>query len=263
MITANATSVGTIVWYDLMTTDIARAKSFYADLLPEWNYFTVSVTPDMNYDIIRIGDVQTGGLIGMAPTAGIPSHWMQYVSVENIDRTLALAEEHGGKVLEPVIPCPGVGKFAMIQDPTGAIIKPFEMECVSVLPSRPMTGMFCWTELYSSDIDVAKEFYSNVFGWKLGSHDFGPNGTYTMFLAGEHPVAGGMTTPHGMNVPSHWQSYIMVPNVDARTEKAIGLGAKLLGGPIDVPSVGRMTFLIDPTGAMFALHTFATDVAPC
>ena len=57
-----------------------------------------------------------------APMPGAPTFWLCYVVVADADASLAKVVELGGKILAPVMPVPGVGRIAVIQDPLGAVI---------------------------------------------------------------------------------------------------------------------------------------------
>ena len=86
--------------------------------------------------------------------------------------------------------------------------------------------MFVWNELATSDIDAAKKFYGEVFGWSSRDMDMGDGMTYTIFEApGGGDVAGGMPLTEEMKshgVPPNWLSYLGTDDVDASADKAEG-----------------------------------------
>jgi predicted enzyme related to lactoylglutathione lyase len=53
-------------------------------------------------------------------------------------------------------------------------------------------------------------------------------------------------------LPSHWVAYFSVADTDAAVAAATGQGGALQGDPMDAP-FGRIAFLTDPEGAVFAL----------
>ncbi len=117
-------------------------------------------------------------------------------------------------------------------------------------------GTFCWVELATSDSGAAKTFYTQLFGWTFEDHPMGPDMVYTMLKLDGKDVGAlyklmSEQTEHG--VPPHWLSYVSVTNVDESTEKAKATGATILKEPFDVMTVGRMSVVQDPTGAVFAL----------
>ena len=106
-----------------------------------------------------------------------------------------------------------------------------------------------WNELMSTDIEGVKAFYGGLFGWKADTMDMGES-QYTVWLLGEGGVGGGMAAPMP-GMPSFWGTYFAVADCDATVEKAKGLGASVMNGPMDIPEVGRMAALTDPQGAVF------------
>jgi predicted enzyme related to lactoylglutathione lyase len=59
--------------------------------------------------------------------------------------------------------------------------------------------------------------------------------------------------PQLEGVPPHWNVYFNVEDCDASMARAVELGGSVLAPAFDVGGVGRMGFLTDPQGAMFAL----------
>ena len=81
-------------------------------------------------------------------------------------------------------------------------------------------------------------------------------GWYTLLQLDSNDVAGLYTLNDDQKqqgVPPHWLSYVLVEDADASANKATELGGKVMMGPFDVPNVGRMAIVHDPTGAVFAL----------
>jgi len=117
-------------------------------------------------------------------------------------------------------------------------------------------GAFSWNELMTTDIDAAKAFYSELFGWKLKDEDTGDM-TYTLVSAGEREVAGMMEMPkEAQGMPSAWGGYVTVDDVDDQVKRAAKLGATTLVEPKDIPKVGRFAVISDPQGAMLTMITY-------
>ena len=116
------TAHGTFCWNELMTRDTASAAKFYTELLG-WNADDSSM-PGMNFTVWKAGDKSVGGMMEMPAEipAQVPPHWMTYVAVDDVDALAAKVEGLGGKVLNPVIEIPEVGRFCIVQDPTGAVL---------------------------------------------------------------------------------------------------------------------------------------------
>jgi len=117
-------------------------------------------------------------------------------------------------------------------------------------------GTFTWNELMTGDVEQAKAFYGSAIGWAFEEMPM-PNGSYWLAKVDGKPVAGMMNmagvTPPG--TPPHWFAYIEVDDVDARIKKATPLGLKVMRAPFDIPGVGRIAILADPTGAAIGWMT--------
>lgn len=117
-------------------------------------------------------------------------------------------------------------------------------------------GSFCWRECGTRDAAAARAFYGELFGWQAVEHPMpGEAGVYTILKRGEQDVAGlyEMTGPQFEGIPPHWATYVAHDDVDAAVAKARAQGAEVLGGPFDIPDVGRMAVLRDPQGAVIQL----------
>lgn len=112
-------------------------------------------------------------------------------------------------------------------------------------------GKFAWNELATTDPERARAFYAETLGWTFESFAL-PGTAYWIARSGEELVGGlgGMETGaiKGANQP-YWFPFIEVDDVDARLAKARAAGAMILQEPEDVPNVGRVAVLRDPTGA--------------
>ena len=112
-------------------------------------------------------------------------------------------------------------------------------------------GHFHWNELMTRDVDRAKRFYQNTIGWSFDAMPMADGGTYWVAMLSGKPVAGifSLNAPGYDGVPESWMSYLAVDDVDARVEKALKAGAKLMKPAFDVPNVGRIAILMEPGGA--------------
>lgn len=114
-----------------------------------------------------------------------------------------------------------------------------------------MGNPFVHVELATNDLDKAKDFYGKLFDWQLEDVPMGAD-TYTLIKPGQG-TGGGMLKNPAPGTPSMWLAYVLVDDVQAATDKAVSLGAKLVKEVIEVPHVGWMSIFVDPTGAMLAL----------
>ena len=113
-----------------------------------------------------------------------------------------------------------------------------------------MSNPFVHLELSTSDTAKAKAFYSSLFGWEFTDNDMGNNMIYSTFKPSSGPGGGLFSMP---NMPTFWLAYVGVEDINAATEKAKSLGATIHKGPMEIPNIGWMTILADPTGATIAM----------
>jgi len=121
----------------------------------------------------------------------------------------------------------------------------------------PKHGEFVWTEIGSGDAAKCMEFYSNVFGWKFHKGGGAAEGLeYNEYsTSGANPVGGLYQIDPGWfggnPPPPHFLTYVAVDDVDETAKLAAELGGKV-HKTMDIPNVGRMSIIEDPTGAMIA-----------
>lgn len=244
------------VWYELMTTDPAAAKAFYSQVVG-WTAAD-SGMPDMEYTLLSAGSHQIAGLMALPPEAcatGVPPNWTGYVAVADVDAKAADMQAAGGQVLHPPHDIPGVGRFAVMADPQGAVICLFKDSSNTAYtpPPADMAGTVGWHELIAADGAAAWDFYSQMFGWtKAEAMDMGPMGVYQLFAAGSHPIGGMMTKPPEVPVPC-WLYYFNTDAIDAAIGRVTAGGGKVIHGPMEVPGGSWIVQCTDPQGAVFAL----------
>lgn len=118
-------------------------------------------------------------------------------------------------------------------------------------------GDFGWRDLMTDDVDSARAFYTDVIGWSTEVMDIG-KGPYTVFKIGDRPVAGLMgKDPSAPDAPTAWTSYVTVDDVDMRAAKVADAGGTVVVPPTDIPTVGRMAIIQDPTGGCIGIITYA------
>jgi predicted enzyme related to lactoylglutathione lyase len=105
--------------------------------------------------------------------------------------------------------------------------------------------------LVTADQPTSGAFFSQLLGWTRKEVDAGRFGTYTLFQRDGQDVAGMMNpTPETPGKGSFWHSYIAVEDVDDCAKRSTALGGGVVVAPHDVPDVGRVCAVADPTGAV-------------
>lgn len=111
-----------------------------------------------------------------------------------------------------------------------------------------MANPFVHVELHTGDLARARDFYSNLFDWKIEA--LPAPVSYTMIDVGEGTGGGMLADP---DKPPHWLAYVGVDDVRASTLKARELGAAVLQDVMEVAGYGWLSVIRDPTGAVIAM----------
>jgi uncharacterized protein len=109
---------GSLSWCELLTNDAAKAGTFYAALFG----WTLKDKPmsGQKYTVFSKGETMTGGMMTIMKEWGpMPSNWLAYFAVDDCDAVAEKAKKLGGTIMKPPDDVPGVGRFAILQDPQG------------------------------------------------------------------------------------------------------------------------------------------------
>src|SRR6185503_17127296 len=217
---------GTFCWVELGTSDGEAAKKFYTQLF-NWDFTDHPMGPAGVYTMLTQNGKDVAALYQLTPdmtSAGVPPHWMSYVSVTSADESAAKAKELGATLMKEPFDVQDVGRMAVIQDPTGAVFALWQAGTHKGAAVVNVPNSFCWNELATPDTTKAGDFYTGLFGWGKKVQEMGPM-TYTSFLNDERP-AGGMyaPTPDMGEVTPNWLVYFAVDDADAKHKKASELG---------------------------------------
>ncbi len=254
------TPTGRFCWNELLTSDPEAAAAFYREAIGwDTDVWGESENP---YRLWINRGAPVGGLMRLPENladAGVPPHWLLYVSTPDADACARQAERLGGSVQE-MIDVEDVGRFAVLKDPLDAVFVAFMPHGAPPGHDEPAEpGEFSWRELATADWEAAWAFYSELFGWRKGDRmDMGEAGVYQMFHRGAHLLGGMYDRPP--EVPaSHWLSYVRVRDAFAAAKKIAELGGTVLNGPLEVPGGSFVAQCLDPQGAAFAVHSKPED----
>jgi predicted enzyme related to lactoylglutathione lyase len=113
-------------------------------------------------------------------------------------------------------------------------------------------GTPAWVDVMVDDVDAAREFYGQVFGWDF--QDGPPEaGGYLIAQLQDRPVAGVGPKPPGAPFPSVWSTYLAVDDLDETISKVEDNAGRVMMGPMDVMEEGRMAIATDPAGAVVGM----------
>jgi predicted enzyme related to lactoylglutathione lyase len=247
---------GRFVWYELVTTDVAAAKTFYTRVMG-WAARDAS-TPNLAYTFFTVGNTSASGLMGLPEDAvktGTTPRWIGYVAVDDVDATVDRLRRLGGAVHVPPTNLLNLSRFSVVADPQMA-----SFALIKWLKPRSQTpgesdepGRVGWHELLAADCRTAFDFYGQLFDWQKMDADIGPAGPYHLFAIRGQTI-GGMYTKHPLVPVPLWLYYFNVRDINAAAERVKEGGGQVFEGLVEVPGGNWIARCADPQGAMFALE---------
>lgn len=256
MAQTTADTLNAPAWVDLSSADAAASREFYGRLFG-WEV-EVNADPQYGgYGLARIGGKDAAG-IGPKMDPNAPTAWNLYIGTDDIEALARRVGDAGGSVVMAPFDVGDQGRMAVFQDPSGAFISSWQGARMGGFQTNAPNS-FGWAEVSARGVDRASRFYASVFGWDTRTSPMGKGQPpYTEFLRDGVSVAGawemGSTVP--AEVPSYWQIYFAVEDVDAVFRQALELGAQETVAPQEFPG-GRFAIVTDPQGAGFGLLKMA------
>jgi len=251
-----ANDAGRFIWYELMTTDTAAAQTFYRQVVG-WGA-TDAQMPGMPYWMFNMNEQPVAGLMDLPEQARSmvsPPVWMGYVTVDDVDASVAQVRAKGGAVYVPPTDIPNMGRFSIVADPAGAAFGLWRSAnpAQDTPPDMTAPGRVGWNELYGADPTTGFDFYASLFGWeKKDSMEMGDMGVYQIFGPSDAALGGMMRKPEAMPVGA-WGYYFNVSSVEEAAERVKAAGGQVVLGPMEVPGGQWMLQGVDPQGAHFGL----------
>lgn len=254
-------TTGGYIWYELMTSDAEAAKDFY-DAVVGWSVGE-PMAEAQGYRLIGRSDGGNAG--GVLPISedmkanGARPGWLGYIHVADVDQTVRRIETAGGRTWFPPTDIAMAGRVALVTDPQGApfyVMKPTppagNPEARSDVFSPDAVQRCGWNELQTSDVEAARRFYGEQFGWATDDFmDMGEHGQYRFIDSGGQRI-GALFDPRNGQMP-HWRYYFRVPSIAAAKRTAEEKGGTIHMGPNQVPGGDWIVIGSDPQGAEFAL----------
>lgn len=247
---------GEPIWYELLTDDIDRARSFYGAVFG-WTMAAPPMAPPgaESYEMIGTCDGNhAGGVLPLTPemtAGGARPTWLVYFGVDDVDAAVDKLVSLGGGTLMDAMDIPGVGRMAFVRDPQG---NPFYLMrgasdgTSDVFSEGPAQGRCGWNELMTPELDPALAFYADLLDLRVNERmDMGPEyGPYCFLDAGQKRIGAAMK-----GEPAGWRFYFYVDDIEAAKRAVETNGGQVLFGPQEVPGGQRIIIATDPSGVEF------------
>jgi hypothetical protein len=244
---------GTPSWVDLGIPNAEEAAAFYGALFG----WTAEMDPRPEAGGYGIFTLRARSVAGLGPQMNTdhPPFWNVYVSVDDAAATLAKVTAAGGEVVMGPMDVFDAGTMGVIRDSVGSFIsiwQPGEHRGAQLVNEA---GTFGWSELATTDVARAREFYQSVFGWGVDENAGGDGAA--IFTVDGRIVCGAHAAGEG-EFPA-WSVWFSSDDCDASVAKVTELGGKVLMPPTDM-DFGRGAVVADPHGAASGIATPKPEV---
>lgn len=245
---------GRFVWRDLMTRDVAGAERFYGELLG-WR-FDHTRRGDRPYVLARDGATRVAGIVDVSSFPKAGAQWLSFMSVADVDKTVALVKSEGGEVLVPPREIASIARVAVVADPQGAPLGVARVHGDRPDPAQPTPGHFFWQEYLARDETQALDFYKRVAGYESAISESRLGVEYHV-LRTTRPRAGLFRLPPtAVDVQPNWLPYVLVNDPAAYASRVTALGGRIVVPPAPERRNGSLVVIADPGGAVVALQKF-------
>ncbi|WP_327256937.1 VOC family protein [Streptomyces sp. NBC_01244] len=239
-------------WIDLGSPDIPRAAAFYRAVFG-WEFHLLG--PETGGYGFFQADGKTVAAVGQLDP-GATSAWTVYFRTDDAEATTRGVRGGGGTVRVEPMDVMGEGWLAQFTDQQGAEFAIWKPGRTPGLELTSVDNALCWVELHVPDPMAALAFYGALFGTRSREME-APGMTYQVLstAAGDQEDGsfGGVAPLMEGETDARWVPYFAVADVDAVVSTARTAGGTVLMPGADVPDVGRIAWLADPSGAVFAL----------
>ena len=231
------------IWCDLSTFDVPRAVDFYRHI------FGWTTHRDGDYVIAESVGRPAAGLYVMPNVyrqMGLPSFWMSYVRVADLDAKVRTAVDLGA--IEEVAPTryDKDSRYALVRDPSGAGFTLYEGPDLAGRHPEGRAGCMAWNELHVADSSEVAPFYEGVLGWRFNADPAVP-GRYLLDAGGTTAASVQEIDPAIKGRYNYWIVYFYVPDLAKTIDRV-----RDSGGEVNY-SDGQTALVFDDQGAALCI----------
>lgn len=243
---------GTFCWTDLASPDPAAAIAFYSAV---FGWEPREVPGSAGYTLMCVDGAEVCGIHPAPPAGGALPAWISWVSVEDVDASLAEARALGGSVLEEAHEVTERGRAGRAADPQGAPFGLWQRRAFAGARCVNQVGAMVLNQLNAHDPPALIPFYRSLFGWEIDRVTDDPAPYWGITNRGH--LNGGMM---GLQPPApcNWLVYFTSEDVDGSDALIVDRGGAVVVPPLEI-ATGRILVARDPQHAFFALYEGVVD----
>jgi len=250
---ADIVEPGQFFWRDLMTKDVAAAKQFYGDLFG-WR-FENTRRGDRPYVLASLANVPIAGIVDISGIADADPQWLSYLSVSDVDKSVAFVQAAHGKVLVEPRDLP-IARVAVVTDPDGAPLGLAQLRHSIPDSSHPSEHQFFWQEYLARNTDQALSFYKGLAGYESVLLESRLDIDYYV-LRSTRGRAGLFRLPTQIvDVQPNWLPYVLVSDPAPFAARVAAIGGRVVVPAAPERRNNSLVVIADPGGAVLALQKY-------
>lgn len=241
---------GKFVWMDLLTADVASARTFYGELFG-WTFENQG-----RYSMIANDGRRIGGMLEVQAKPGEVAEplWLASMSIADVDKAAAYVSAQGGKVLKGPLEMPNRGRGALVSDPQGAQLILLHAAGGDPADAEPQVGDWAWNEIWSNEPLETSHFYLALGGYE----SIKIQEDYEVLLSNEIWRGGIRYVPED-KYRTRWVPAVAVAEPEALMDKVEALGGVVLLRPDEAPSNGDTALISDNNGALLMILRWSPE----
>lgn len=250
-----ANDPGYFAWYELITTDVTAAASFYRSVVG-WDT-QATPTSQLPYMLFTAGVTPAAGLMELPEAGrkmGAMPRWMGYVGVRDVPVAADRIKRLGGAIYVPPTDT-NIGRISVVADSHGATFGVVDRQQTTPQQAADSgkPGRIGWHELFAADLYQEVAFYCELFGWQQANTEHHLADAYVSLSAGGQVIGGAFKNP-SEQAPPFWLFYLNVEDLDAATERVRAGGGQVSSNDLELPGGLWVAHCVDPQGAAFGLQ---------
>ena len=244
---------GKVVWADLFTNDVERARQFYERVFG-WEWRVVTREPQ-HYGLLYKGGQLVAGIAHRDAADGHSdySRWVHFVSTEDVGKTGGAIVAGGGEELLAPVSHPERGEFGIYAGPQQEVFGLMRSSSGDPGDYQSRIAEWMWWQLFTPDVRASVASYQSLFGYDTDEEQLTPEVLIVHLSTHGHERAAIGPLPDDPQAFATWIGFIRVDDVARTLEKVVANGGKVMLAPSPEILGGDIAVIADPVGTLLGL----------
>ena len=245
---------GQVVWADLFTSDVERARQFYEGVFG-WEWHPVTYAPQY-YGLLYKGSQRVAGIAHRDAPEGHSEYgrWVHFVSTDDVARSGKAILAAGGEELLAPVRHDARGDFAIYAGPHQEVFGLIRSSSGDPGEVRARLGEWIWWQLFTPDVPGTVASLKDLFGYETTEKRVTSDVTIVHLSAKGHARAVvGPLPPDDPDATATWVGFVRVDEIGRTVDKVVANGGKVMLQPDPEILDGNIAVIADPVGTLLGL----------